>query len=142
MVVDAGANIGIYWEFLAKCVGPKGRVHSFEPDPNNFKHLHYLLAKFPNVVVNELAVGDTTGQSILYVSDKLNVDHRAYLTEGEARRSTPIKSITLDDYFAPGSRVDFIKMDVQGFELRALRDAERVLQDNAEIKLLLEVRPF
>ena len=39
VVVDAGANIGIYSEFLSRCVGPTGVVHSFEPSPDNFKRL-------------------------------------------------------------------------------------------------------
>ena len=30
VVVDAGANIGIYSSFLAGCVGPTGQVHSFD----------------------------------------------------------------------------------------------------------------
>ena len=39
VVVDAGANIGIYSKFLFSCVGPKGVVHSFEPAPEHFKRL-------------------------------------------------------------------------------------------------------
>jgi predicted methyltransferase len=39
VVVDVGANIGIYSEFLFRCVGPTGSVHSFEPSPDNFKRL-------------------------------------------------------------------------------------------------------
>lgn len=142
IVVDAGANIGVYSQFLSQCVGPTGRVHSFEPDPNNFKHLQHLLARFPNVVANELAASDTTGQCTLYVSDKLNVDHRTYSTEGETRRTILIKSITLDDYFKPGERVDLIKLDIQGYELHALRGARRVLADNPQVKLLLEFWPY
>ena len=142
VAVDAGANIGIYSQFLSRCVGPTGAVHSFEPSPENFRHLSAAVAGLPNIRANELAVSDKTGRSLLYVSDKLNVDHHAYPTEGEARKTIPIKSTTLDDYFAAGSRVDLIKMDVQGFELHALRGAKRVLQENRDIKLLLEFWPF
>jgi FkbM family methyltransferase len=142
VAVDAGANIGIYSQFLSRCVGPAGAVHSFEPSPENFRHLSAAVADLPNVRANELAVGDKTGRLLLYVSDKLNVDHHAYPTEGEARKTIPIKSTTLDDYFAAGSHVDLIKMDVQGFELHALRGAKRVLQENRDVKLLLEFWPF
>jgi FkbM family methyltransferase len=142
VVVDAGANIGIYSQFLARCVGPAGVVHSFEPSPENFARLYAALSQFPNVRLNQLAVGDKTGESLLYVSDELNVDHRAYPTEGETRRTVPIRSTTLDDYFKSGERVDFIKMDVQGYELHALRGAKRVVQENPDIKLLLEFWPY
>src|SRR6266487_7064173 len=117
-------------------------VHSFEPDPENFVRLHAAIASLPNVRVNQVAVSDKTGESVLYVSEELNVDHRAYPTEGETRKTISIRSTTLDDYFKPGERVDLIKMDIQGFELHALRGAERVLADNPDVKLLLEFWPF
>jgi FkbM family methyltransferase len=142
VVVDAGANIGIYSQFLARCVGPAGMVHSFEPDLENFTRLRTAVAGLPNVRVNRLALSDKTGDSLLYLSQQLNVDHRAYPTEGEPRRSVSIRSITLDDYFKSDERVDLIKMDIQGYELHALRGAKRVLMDNPEIKLLLELWPY
>ncbi len=142
VVVDAGANIGIYSEFLAKCVGPSGVVHGFEPDPGNFGRLRAALSDFPNVQANELALSDRTGESLLYISDGLNVDHRSYQTAGESRRTISIRSTRLDDYFEPGSRVDFIKMDIQGFELRALHGAERLLSENPQIRMLLEFWPY
>lgn len=142
VVVDVGANIGTYSQFFLRCVGPSGLVHSFEPDPQNFARLRVALSHFSNVRLNQLAVSDKTGASILYVSDDLNVDHRAYPTAGETRRTLSIESTTLDDYFRPGERVDLIKMDIQGFELHALRGAQRVLEDNPAVKLLLEFWPY
>jgi FkbM family methyltransferase len=141
VAVDVGANIGIYSRFLAKCVGPTGQVHSFEPSPENFGRLRAALSSLYNVRLNQLTVGDASGPSKLYVSDALNVDHRAYPSERESRRCIPINSITLDDYFRPGERVDLIKLDVQGYELHALRGSERVLRENRGIKLLLEFWP-
>jgi FkbM family methyltransferase len=142
VVVDAGANIGIYSEFLSTCVGSNGVVHSFEPDITNFKRLQAALAHTRNVQLNQLALSDRSGESSLYVSENLNVDHRAYPTEGEPRKSVAIRSIRLDDYFRPGERVDFIKMDIQGFELHALRGATRVLDENPGVALLLEFWPY
>jgi FkbM family methyltransferase len=142
VVVDAGANIGVYSQFLSRCVGPTGIVHSFEPSPENFAHLREAVSGLSNVHVNQLGVSDQTGESVLYVSDELNVDHRAYPTEGETRRTLSIRSTRLDDYFKPGERVDLIKMDIQGFELHALRGAERVLTENPKVKLLLEFWPY
>lgn len=142
VVIDAGANIGIYSRFLSKCVGPPGTVHSFEPSPDNYKRLRQGVRGCPNVVLNQLALSDQTGDSILYLSDELNVDHRAYPTDEEARETIAIRTTTLDDYFRPGQRVDLIKMDIQGYELHALRGAERVLADNPRLKILLEFWPY
>lgn len=142
VVVDAGANIGIYTEFISKCVGPGGLVHSFEPSPENYARLTTALSKYSNLRLNQLAVSDKTGESVLYVSDDLNVDHRAYPTKGEARKTVSIQMTTLDDYFKPGQQIDLIKLDIQGYELHALRGARRVLDDNPNIKLLLEFWPY
>jgi FkbM family methyltransferase len=142
VVVDAGANIGIYSEFLSRCVGPAGAVHSFEPSPDNFKRLRGATRKLPNVRLVQAAVGDHSGKSELYLSDKLNVDHRAFMADGDSRRTVRIEMVALDDYFKPGERVDLIKMDIQGYELHALGGANRVLEDNPDIKLLVEFWPY
>ena len=96
----------------------------------------------PTVQLNQLAISDKTAEATLYVSPNLNVDHRAYPVDGEARDAIPIQTVRLDDYFKTGDRVDLIKMDIQGYELHALRGAERVLRENAHIKLLLELWPY
>jgi hypothetical protein len=94
------------------------------------------------VRLSQSAVGESSRKTTLYVSDKLNVDHRAYLPEGDSRHTVPIEMIALDDYFKPGQRVDLIKMDIQGYELHALRGASRVLADNPSANLLLEFWPY
>jgi FkbM family methyltransferase len=141
VVADVGANIGIYTEFLSRCVGPTGVVHSFEPSPDNFKRLFAATRNLSNIRLTQAAVGERSGKCKLYVSDKLNVDHRAYQADGDSRRAIPTEMVALDDYFKPGLRVDMIKMDIQGYELHALRGAQRVLQENPGINLLLEFWP-
>ena len=131
VVVDAGANIGIYSQFFSRRVGATGVVHSFEPS-----------RKLANVRLSQAAVGECSRRSKLYLSDKLNVDHRTYATEGDPRRDVPIDIIALDDYFKRGQRVDLIKMDIQGYEFHALRGAGRVLAENPNTKLLLEFWPY
>ena len=142
VAVDVGANIGIYTQLLSRCVGPTGLVHSFEPSPENFGRLQSATRKLANVRLSQAAVGESSRRTTLYVSDKLNVDHRAYMAEGDSRHTVPIEMIALDDYFKPGERVDLIKMDIQGYELHALRGASRVLADNPGIKLLFEFWPY
>jgi FkbM family methyltransferase len=142
VVVDAGANIGIYSQFLSRCIGPTGVVHSFEPSPENFRRLQAATRKLPNVRLSQAAVGESSRRSTLYLSDKLNVDHRTYMQERDSGGTVPIEMVALDDYFKPGARVDLIKIDIQGYERHALRGADRVLADNPAIKLLFEFWPY
>ena len=142
VVVDAGANIGVYSQFLSRTVGPIGVVHSFEPAPANFRRLQSATRNLANVRLSQAAVGESSGRSKLYISDQLNVDHRTYATERDSRPAVQIDIIALDDYFKPGERVDLIKMDIQGYELHALRGTNRVLTDNPAAKLLLEFWPY
>jgi FkbM family methyltransferase len=142
VVVDAGANIGVYSQFLSRCVGRSGVVHSFEPSPENFSRLQAATRKLANVRLSQAAVGECSGRSKLYLSDQLNVDHRTYATDGDLRSAVPIDVAALDDYFKAGQRVDLIKMDIQGYELHALRGTNRVLADNPAVKLLLEFWPY
>ena len=142
VVVDVGANIGIYSRFFSGCIGPTGVVHAFEPSPKNFRRLQSAMDKLPNVRLSRAAVGERSGRSQLYLSNDLNVDHRAYLPEGGSRDTVPIDVIALDDYFSPGDRVDLIKLDIQGYELHALRGANRILHENPAIKLVVELWPY
>ena len=141
IVADVGANIGIYSQFLSRCVGRTGLVDSFEPSPDNFRRLSAATRDLPNVRLTQAVVGERSGECALYISDKLNVDHRAYKADGDSRRAVPTQMVALDDYFKPGQRVDLIKMDIQGYELHALRGAQRVMQENPGINLLLEFWP-
>src|SRR5215470_2413150 len=106
VVVDAGANIGIYSQFLSRCVGPTGVVHSFEPALKNFRRLQAATQKLPNVRLQQAAVAEHSEKSNLYISESLNVDHRTYATLDDSRPVIEIDMIALDDYFKPEQRVD------------------------------------
>ncbi len=139
VVADVGANIGIYTDFFADCVGPTGAVHAFEPDARNFALLAGGRPR-PQVTLNRKAVGAKTGEITLYVSSALNVDHRTY-DSGEGRKAVTVSCVALDDYFGAGQRVDFIKMDIQGFEYHALLGMDRVLRENRDVRLVMEYFP-
>ena len=139
-VIDVGANIGVYSRFLAGLVGADGKVVAFEPAPDVFRRLQDNVARLSQVEPINAAVGSDTGEIVLFESDELNVDHRVY-DMGENRRQIRVRCWALDDYIQPAQRVNLVKIDVQGFELRALRGAERVLKSNAGIVVLLEFWP-
>lgn len=140
-VVDVGANIGIHACFLSQLVGSSGHVHAFEPSPTNFSRLRDNVAGRPNITAIHAAVGETTGTIGLFQSDTLNVDHRTY-DDGNGRQRVEVPLVSLDTYFRPGAVIDFLMVDVQGFEDSVLRGAARTLQENPGLKGLIEFWPY
>ena len=129
IVVDIGANIGIYSIFFAHLIGENGKVHAFEPDPTNFRLLSKALSRHKNIFLNQTAISNKTENLSLYVSSSMNVDHRTYDC-GDKRNKISVRSTTLDDYFRKGQHVDFIKIDIQGYEYHALSGMKGILGDN------------
>jgi FkbM family methyltransferase len=140
-VLDIGANIGFYATILSDLVGEKGKVHCFEPDIKNFNHLKNHTAQHHNIVINNKAVGPKSGILKIYTSNKLNVDHRTYKPE-EYDKEIEIEAISIDDYLHSNLSVDFIKIDIQGFEMEAVKGMQKTLEFNMDLKLISEFWPY
>lgn len=139
-VVDIGANIGFYTILLSQLVGKKGRVYTFEPDPNNYKHLQSNVKTLSNVIIEQAACGLRTEKIRLFESATLNVDHTTYDT-GDRKHHTEVACIALDDYFK-NKTVDFVKIDIQGYDYYAIKGMERVLKRMRHIVILGEFWPY
>lgn len=140
-VIDVGANVGVYTKLFSTLVENRGQVHAFEPAPANFSRLQENIGSKSNVVLNQAAVGKENGSIRLFMSDELNVDHRVF-DSGDGRQSIDVPVVSLDEYFSPGQRVDVIKIDVQGYELSVLEGARRILEENRDIRILMEFWPY
>jgi FkbM family methyltransferase len=141
-VLDIGANIGFYTLLLSDLIGFDGHVHAFEPDATNFKHLSAMAGHRNNVTLVPKAVSDRSEKLLIYTSPKLNVDHRTYKFE-DYKQAIAVDGVSIDDYLGEKrSRIDFIKMDIQGYELNALRGMERTIAANPEMVILSEFWPY
>ena len=143
VVVDVGANIGYYTLLFAKRAGASGRVFAFEPDSENFRLLreNVNMNGYSNVTLTRAAVSDAAGELTLYRNASNRMDHRTY-HPGEGWENAPVAALRLDDYFRDAGRVDFIKMDIQGSEPRALAGMGGLLADNPAVVLVTEFWPF
>lgn len=140
VVLDIGANVGVYARLLSSLVGGKGAVHCFEPDATNFAHLKDAVGGAGNVTLNACAVGARDGTIDLYLSPDLGVDHRTYAhSASDVKCEVPVRSI--DSYVAGRFPVRAIKMDVQGYETAALAGMSRTLAENPGIVLFMEFWP-
>lgn len=141
IILDIGANIGFYAKILSDLTGPNGKVHCFEPDITNFRHLQNYCRHLNNVVLNNKAAGPKTERIKIYTSKELNVDHRTYKPE-VYENEFDIDAVSMDDYLGENNVINFIKIDIQGFEMQAIKGLKGVLDKNKEIKLISEFWPY
>jgi FkbM family methyltransferase len=135
VVFDVGANVGLY-SLVAAAKG--ARVFAFEPNPPTRKRLARNLAlnrTGARVTVDAHALSDAEGTAMLF--DDVNANGGAHnfgvasLSNVNAGGSgKPVETTTIDSVVAAHnlSRLDWIKMDIQGAELLALRGARSTLQ--------------
>ena len=139
-VAEAGANIGVYTLQLSRLVGPEGRVFAFEPDPHLFACLCENLdrAGVTNVEPHHCALGATAGKLSL-AWDGLNSGDTHLSREAQAG-AAQVEVARLDEVLA-GKRVDFFKLDVQGWELEVLRGMTGLFAANPTLRLFVEYWP-
>lgn len=121
--VDIGANCGLFTLFAAEVVSSNGRVLAIEPEPEMMRRLRFNVEAngFHQIALLEMAVGGEAGTAKLHVKDGqygLSSLHSAVSGASFSVTMAPLTSI-LD---AQGvTRVDALKIDIEGFEDRALR---------------------
>ena len=145
-VIDAGANVGYLSHLFAGWVGARGQVYSFEPVPWTFEILASNMKKLgvTNASVFPLALSDAAGSARMqiprYDDGRENLyESRITAEVQQDLRSVEVQLVSLDDYLVEQvSKVDFIKIDVEGHELQVVRGARRILERDHP-PLLIEV---
>ena len=142
-VVDGGANVGLYSIMMSTAVGQGGSVHAFEPVPATHATLGDNIGRnrLANVTVSNAALSDQPGVvSLGLAADKVGNDGAFGVGHHAPITAIDVTTITLDEY-AVGhnlNRIDFVKLDVEGSEFRALRGMLRILKRD-EPMLLVEI---
>lgn len=141
-VLEIGANVGFYTLLFSGLAGEKGRVLAFEPDPENFRLLSKSAAgsATANITCRQAAVADKGGALKLFLSEENRGDHRVY-DSGEGRGCVEVQAVSVDEALGRGARADFIKMDIQGAEYRALLGMESTVKNSPGLCMLCEFSP-
>jgi FkbM family methyltransferase len=133
VVIDAGANVGLFAYWASRRLSPKGRVYAFEPVPEVYACLRQLVAHFSleeKVSYFPLALGGTRGDLRLELAPlggAAGVIKRNIV--GQAGLAITVAQTTIDEFVAGHNLpfVSFIKMDIEGMEREALKGATRTL---------------
>ena len=137
VVVDVGANVGIFTLVAARATSPTGTVHAFEPVPATFETLRRNVRRngLAGVHAKQLACSDGAGTISLGVAGPV-VDTGGFSRHGRHHTVT-VPAVRLDDEL-DGRSIRLLKLDVEGDEWRALDGLERTLTTSPPDVLLVE----
>jgi FkbM family methyltransferase len=145
VVVDAGANCGIYTVAAARLVGPLGRVLSFEPGSQAFSVLkkNIEINQFQNVRAYRAALCDKNGKARLYHDKHGQTSFSLGCPKNARVESEEVITRRLDSVLEEeaANQIGLIKLDVEGAEELVLRGVEETIV-RSRPTIILEMNAF
>ena len=135
VVFDAGAHTGQFLNEALARTGAKCAMHAFEPGGAAFQELSKTFGNNRRVHLNRCALAAIAGTGRLFYdepgSQLASLTHRPRF--GANAQCEDVCLLTLDDYCETNaiSRIDLLKLDVEGHELGVLQGAEQLLDRQA-----------
>jgi FkbM family methyltransferase len=146
VIVDAGANEGDFvHRFRSLC--PGATVHCFEPNPLTYDRLRQRFRDDPGVLVHRLGLGEEPKKATLFAPRTVSMSGLASLVpeamgsflpkdpteDDKSLEAYDVDIMRLDDYAEARNipKIDYLKMDVEGYEKYVLAGASRLIQRGA-----------
>jgi FkbM family methyltransferase len=146
--LDIGANIGMTALMGSRLIGPQGKGFAFEPNPGTFERLkrHFELNRITNLEPVQFALGDCEAEGSLVLPTIHSNSGMASLgvhSDEASGPAYPVRIVTGRAYLEQldSTKPTVIKIDVEGFEVKALNGMRDVL-DWPEVILVCEVNDF
>lgn len=142
-ILEVGANIGYYAVLETKLAGENGYLYAFEPSPFNFNLLkrNIELNEIKNAEIYQKAAGAENERSKFFVANKSNLSSfikRDDMDMYHNGKIIDVEIIKLDDYLKD-KEVDFIRMDVEGYEKEILKGLEMTMQTKHPKHFFIEI---
>ena len=145
VVLDIGANFGLYTALSASIVKNHGRLYAFEGNPRVFESLQRTIAANdlylnPNIVAANVLVSSESGRGVLHYS--ANLPSGGTMSDiqlsGGKQHAVEVDMTTIDDFLPPGLAVDLVKIDVEGHEPMVMRGMEQTIARSPNIRIVTE----
>ena len=143
LIIDGGANVGQFARAMVETF-PEAHVHSFEPLPDVAAEFRRHLGDHPRVTLHETALGASEGTIPFFRNDYTLASSALPSASGdqpveqlEVRLST-LDAVMRDVEFPPSA---LLKLDLQGYELEALRGGPATLDRMRHVLLEIALRP-
>tara|TARA_R100000008_G_scaffold86093_1_gene77875 strand:- start:8347 stop:8967 length:621 start_codon:yes stop_codon:yes gene_type:complete len=135
VVVDVGACHGSYTSFFSRILGNTGKIYCVELFPQTFSSLEMRFGHCNNIEFVNAAISDKNGTEDVYLGDSSEVHNIiGYSTSNVPNvKVGEIKSMTLDELLKDEDEISFIKIDVEGAELKVLHGMEQSIKKTKTI---------
>jgi len=152
-VIEVGGHIGYFSIIYSSLAGDNGKLFVFEPGKNNLNYTEKNLAPLENVTLIKKAVSNENGTVEFYLENLTGQNNSIlkdyHQLEGNIKASgldniniehVKVSCITLDTFVEESiqDKVNFIKIDIEGAELLALKGAAKVLKEHSP-NMMIEV---
>lgn len=123
VVFDVGANIGEYSSEILK-INSSVTIHAFEPGSEAFEKLKHL-----KLTANNFALGDKKERKMLYREIGVTTHSSFYNFHNNNLKPSEVEVQTIDEYCLKNdiNHIDFLKVDVEGFEYFVLKGAQKMI---------------
>lgn len=141
--LDVGANIGYFTLLLSQLTGPDGYVTALEPDPANYAILATNCApevSAGRMTLLEAALGEAEDTARLFMSKDNTGMHRLYPSVCCTDAWHEVQVQVGDALDLP--RLDFIKIDIEGYEPAALAGLTKTIQRSPSVRIMGEFSPL
>lgn len=124
-IIDCGANIGLSVIYFKKLY-PESEIIAFEPDPKIFNVLQSNIksGNFKNVELIKKGVSNKQ-ESVAFIPD--NSDGGRLVSETNNQKQIFVETIKLSDYLS--KKVDFLKIDIEGEEVKVMEECQNLLKN-------------
>lgn len=140
---DIGASTGYFSLIAAGKVGPCGKIHAFEPLGQNYKifEINRALNNFDNITINNMVVSDMVGDVTFYPPGNPDERGTGSIFDGDREKAFSAPSVTLEYYIKSNDikRVDLIKIDTEGSELKIINGLKPAIAGIGYPKIICEV---
>lgn len=141
-MLDIGANIGWYTLNAARIIGENGKIYAFEPISSNYNLLKKSIEHngFKNIILEQKAVSDSIGKVKIFLA-KYNIGNHSIVNIEGKRNFIEVETIRLDTYFEENTKIDIVKMDVEGSEGKVIRGMGQIFRNNDDLIIFTEFWP-
>ncbi len=144
-ILDIGANVGFFAAILSRWVGNSGRVFAFEPSPYALGKLQEVVRDngLANLEVFPFGLGERDAIVNLYLDPSFN-NHTPTMLSDSRQPFSQARIKTLDTVITELklSKIDFLKIDVEGYEGRILRGGMQAMRSGMIQCIMCEFDDF